>query len=216
MELYGKRLELTSVGVEVAEELLPAYNGDERFLRWSGYDAGKMSLETLQADMQETLSYPGGTIWRITDLAGQLVGAAETVLWPDPESGWIGLLLIRREFQRCGYGSAAAQLLEDYLFSLSGIKKIGLAVLVQNAPALAFWEKRGYLRDEPVKDNHGNEVYRYHLAREGYNLKMRLAADPPLNESRGAEGRGKPAQPARIAYPRARSCRAGDGSPNQQ
>lgn len=163
MELYGEQLKLTSAGTEAAEELLPAYNGDERFLRWSGYGTGKMSLEMLQADVQETLSYPGGTIWRITDLAGQLVGVAETALVPPPETGWIALLLIRRKFQGRGYGSEAAKLLEDYLLSLPGIKQVGLAVLLQNMPALDFWEKRGYIRGEAVKDNHGNEVYRYYL-----------------------------------------------------
>lgn len=163
MELYGKRLRLTSVGAEAARDLLPAYNGDERFLRWSGYDTGKVSLEAIQVNMQETLGHPGGTVWRITDLLEQLVGVAETALVPPPETGWIALLLIQREFQGRGYGSEAAKLLEDYLLSRPGIKQVGLAVLRQNAPALAFWAKRGYIRDEAVKDNHGNEVYKYHL-----------------------------------------------------
>ena len=164
MELYGERLRLTSVGAEAARDLLPAYNGDERFLRWSEYDAGKMPLETIQADIQETLGYPGGAIWRIADLVGQLLGVAETALVPPPETGWIALLLIQREFQGRGYGSEAAKLLEDYLLSLPGIKQVGLAVLRQNAPALVFWEKRGYIRGEAIKDSHGNEVYKYHLS----------------------------------------------------
>ncbi len=166
MELYGKHLRLTAVGAEAAEELLPAYNGDERFLRWSGYETGRIPLETIQAGIQETLGHPGGTIWRVTDLAGQLAGVAETALVP-PETGWIALLLIRREFQERGYGSEAAKLLEDYLLSLPDVKKIGLAVLQQNAPALAFWEKRGYMRGQAVKDTHGNEVYRFHLTSSG-------------------------------------------------
>lgn len=167
MEFYGKRIKLTRVGIESAEALLPAYNGDEQFLRWSGHSSGKMSLEAVQADIQEALDYPGGAVWRIDDLAGQLVGVAGTILGLAPQSGWIGLLLIQREQQGHGYGSEAATLLESYLLSLPEIKRVGLAVLLQNTPALAFWEKRGYIRDEQKKDTQGNEVYKYHLPASG-------------------------------------------------
>lgn len=37
--LRGPRLVLVSVGVEVAEALGPAYNGDPRFSAWSGAPA---------------------------------------------------------------------------------------------------------------------------------------------------------------------------------
>ncbi len=36
MELRGKRLMLRDVGIEDAEVLLPAFNGDEQFNVWSG------------------------------------------------------------------------------------------------------------------------------------------------------------------------------------
>jgi ubiquinone/menaquinone biosynthesis C-methylase UbiE len=78
---------------------------------------------------------------------------------PPPHGGWIALLIIVQDYQRRGYGTAAADLLEAHLFDQPGVRRIGLGVLVQNAPALAFWEGRGYQRGLLRRDNHGNEVY---------------------------------------------------------
>ncbi len=166
MELYGARLVLTSASLDDAEALLPAFNGDEQFNRWSG-DGPVLSLDLVRADMQETLDLPGGVVWRITHRAGSLIGVAATAC-VRPGRPWIGLLLIRREFQRRGYGTEAAGLLEEYLFSLPDVEEVGLAVLVQNAPALVFWERRGYVRVEHRRDNHGREVYSYSLSRSAF------------------------------------------------
>ncbi len=51
------------------------------------------------------------------------------------------------------------------LFSSAEIRQIGLAVLIQNTPAMAFWEKRGYVRGVRYLDNEGDDVYAYLLAR---------------------------------------------------
>lgn len=164
MELHGKHLKLASVDMEAAEELLPAYNGDTQFLLWSG-DGPALTLDLVRADMQETLGMPGGTVWCITDGPANLIGVAETALVPPSATGWIALLLIQRAYQRRGYGSEAASLLEQHLFAQPQVTRIGLAVLTQNEPGLDFWEGRGYMRESLRRDNHGNEVYRYFLER---------------------------------------------------
>jgi hypothetical protein len=51
------------------------------------------------------------------------------------------------------------------LFSSAGIRQEALAVLVQNTPAMAFWEKRGYSRGARYLDNEGDDVYAYLLSR---------------------------------------------------
>ena len=162
MELRGTRVILTKVGMEAASELLPAFNGDEQFNEWCGYASG-LTLARVQADIQGTLDLPGGAIWRITDTTNTLVGVAETALVPSPHTGWIALLIIMHEFQGRGYGSEVAAQLEQHLFSYPQITQIGLGVLVQNAPAMAFWEKRGYVRGERRRDTEGDDVYEYHL-----------------------------------------------------
>jgi RimJ/RimL family protein N-acetyltransferase len=164
MEVRGERLVLTSVTIEEAPVLLLAFNGDERFNRWSGHTSG-LTLEQVQADMLGTLNQPGGAVWHLADQTGALVGVAKTALLPSPDTAWIDLLVIRRAFQGRGYGSEAATLLETHLFSSAGIRQIALAVLVQNTPAMAFWEKRGYVRGGRYLDNEGDDVYAYVLPR---------------------------------------------------
>ncbi len=164
MKLYGERLVLTSATIEDAPALLPAFNGDEQFNQWSGH-ASDLTLAQVHADMLETLKQPGGVVWRLVDRKEALVGVAKTALLPSLDTAWIDLLIIRRAFQGRGYGSEAATLLETYLFSSAEMRQIGLAVLIQNTPAMAFWEKRGYVRGARYMDNEGDDVYAYHLPR---------------------------------------------------
>lgn len=166
MELRDARLTLTTVGVEDAEVLLPAYNGDEDFNRLSG-GAPTVDLATVRADLVEGLAMPGGAAWALRDPAGTLVGAAVTALVPPPHTAWIALLIIRRELQRQGLGGAAADLLEEHFFAQPEVERIGLAVIAANAPALAFWERRGYTRGLRRRDSLGHEVIALRLERPG-------------------------------------------------
>ncbi|GHO77607.1 hypothetical protein KSD_53780 [Ktedonobacter sp. SOSP1-85] len=165
MNLLGNNLTLISAGVESAEELLPAFNGDAQFLRWSGYSSGMMSLSQVRDDIQETSALPGGSTWRIADREGRLIGVAETAFHPSASIGWIALLIIRREFQGRGYGREVAALLKDHLFSSPEVTEIGLGVLVQNTPAQAFWKSCGYVRNARHRDAHGNDCYMYRFLR---------------------------------------------------
>ena len=164
-ELTGKRLILTSVGPDATATVLPAFNGDAQFNAWSG--TAEMTLDAVRADLLETSSMPGGTIWHITDAAGAALGVAETALVPPPNGAWIALLIILQAYQRQGYGTEAAALLEAHLFAQPGVTRIGLGVLVVNTPALAFWEGRGFHRGLTRRDNHGNEVFTMRLDRPG-------------------------------------------------
>jgi hypothetical protein len=85
MELHGERLVLTSVTIEEAAVLLPAFNGDEQFNQWSGH-ASDLTLDQVQADMLGTLNQPGGVVWRLADQTEALVGVAKTALLPSPGS----------------------------------------------------------------------------------------------------------------------------------
>ncbi len=165
MELKGEHVVLTSVIIEEASALLPAFNGDEQFNRWSGHTSA-LTLAQVHADMLGTLNQPGGAVWRIADWMATLVGVAKTnLLLSSPDTAWIDLLVIRRAFQGRSYGTEAASLLETHLFSSPEIRQIALAVLVQNIPAMAFWEKRDYARGVRYLDNEGDDVYEYLLAR---------------------------------------------------
>ena len=162
VELHGKRLLLKNADINDAETLLSVFNSDKQFNIWSGLEP-IMSLEAIRAELQETLALPEGTVWQISDGTGTPVGVAETALLHPQDGAWIALLLIKRDFQGSGYGSEAATLLEKNFFSAPEINQIGLAVLVENTPALAFWEKRGYVRGKRTLDQHGSDVYEYSL-----------------------------------------------------
>ncbi|GAC1391752.1 MAG: hypothetical protein NVSMB38_13130 [Ktedonobacteraceae bacterium] len=162
MELRGKHLVLMNAMLEDALPLLPAFNGDKQFNLWCGY-IPEMTLAQVQTDMQETLDLLSGAVWRIVNHTDMLVGVAETALLAS-HTAWIALLIIRQEFQGRGYGAEAATLLENHLHSYPNIAQVGLAVLVQNAPAQAFWEKRGYVRGKRCIDTQGHDVYEYHLS----------------------------------------------------
>ncbi len=160
--LQGKNIALLAVGAEAAEDLLPAYNGDEQFNIWSG-DEPHISLAAVQRDITGTLEMPGGNVWRIQNQAAELIGVAITALVPPPDNAWIALLIIRKEYQRRGFGNESAQLLEDWFFSLPDIRHIGLGVFTVNTPAIAFWSSRGYRSGLRRKDLYGHETITYRL-----------------------------------------------------
>jgi hypothetical protein len=83
MELRGEHVVLTSVTIEEAPVLLPAFNGDERFNQWSGHTSD-LTLAQVQADMRATLKQPGGGVWRMADRIEPLVGVAKTALLSSP------------------------------------------------------------------------------------------------------------------------------------
>jgi RimJ/RimL family protein N-acetyltransferase len=164
MHLQGAHLKLIPASIDMAEDLLPAFNGDEQFTRWSGHSS-EMSLAQVHDDIQEIAALPDGITWGIADHMNTLVGVAQTTFHPTPRTGWIALLIIRNEFQGSGYGREAATLLENYLFSSPEVTEIGLGILVRNRPAQAFWEKRGYVRIAQRLDTHHNDCYEYRLYR---------------------------------------------------
>ena len=182
MELRGEHLVLTSVTIEEAPVLLPAFNGDKQFNQWSGHTSD-LTLNQVHADMLGTLNQLGGLIWRLADQTGALVGVAKTALLPSPDTAWIDLLVIQRIFQGRGYGSEAATLLDTHLFSSAEIRQIALAVIVQNTPAMAFWEKRGYARAGRYLDNEGDDVYAYLLSRPTFTARNRTLSGTSCRHS---------------------------------
>lgn len=155
--LQGARVTMTTASVDDATDLIPAYNGDPDFNLLNGGTA-ELTLEAVRADLIEAHALPGGTVWRIADAGGEVLGVATTALIPPPHSAWIALLIIRQPFQRQGYGTEVAELLEQRFFARPAIVHIGLAVQEENTRALAFWEKRGYRRGLHRRDQLGRNI----------------------------------------------------------
>lgn len=162
--LQGSRLILTPSEQADAYDLLPAFNGDEQFNMWNG-GSPVMSIDAVRSDIEQALNMPGGTVWRIADLQQMLIGVAITAQIPPPHGAWIALFIIRQPFQHRGYGTEAAQLLEEELFSHSEIQQIGLAIVIHNTRAQAFWQKRGYSAGLHHRDLFGVESITMRLTR---------------------------------------------------
>jgi RimJ/RimL family protein N-acetyltransferase len=168
MELRGDRLIASTAGRDDAAALLPAFNGDERFIELSG--GPPMTLAAAEADIDQALSQPGGAVWRFNaSETGQLVGIAITALVPPPNNAWIAFFMIMRPFQRQGYGSEAAVLLERHFFEDRGVARIGLPVHAHNDGALAFWEARGYTRGLLRHDLFASEIWTLRLDRDRWH-----------------------------------------------
>jgi GNAT superfamily N-acetyltransferase len=61
----------------------------------------------------------------------------------NPEKAFIALLMLSQSCRGKGIGAGVVSALERDL-SRRGIRSIGAGVMVNNAPAIAFWDKMGY------------------------------------------------------------------------
>lgn len=73
-----------------------------------------------------------------------LVAIADLILnYPNEEEGYIGLLMMDRDYQQKGYGKKIYQRIES-AFKSVGFKRIELGVVKENKAAFSFWKNRGY------------------------------------------------------------------------
>lgn len=84
----------------------------------------------------------GGSGTRSQPLVGGVITLARHPDPADPDP-WIGLLLVRADAQRQGYGRQLVALVEER-FRRAGRTAVRLAVLDNNPGALAFWTSLGY------------------------------------------------------------------------
>lgn len=89
-----------------------------------------------------------------------LVGVVEGIRhYPMPGEYWLGLLLLDPAERGHGLGAACYRAFEDWART-EGAQLIGLTVIEDNAPALAFWSKMGFgLVDKTEPKRHGQRVY---------------------------------------------------------
>lgn len=98
-------------------------------------------LEEKPAEVEEKHAW-------IALLDGETVGAVDFLRnYPQPGTVYLGLLMVREDRQRQGLG---ARLYADFE-ALSTAERVRLAVLDHNAPALAFWQRMGFVATGEVK-----------------------------------------------------------------
>jgi ribosomal protein S18 acetylase RimI-like enzyme len=81
-----------------------------------------------------------------------MVGCIDIVRgYPDSQTAYIGLLLLREDHARRGIGSASFRIAESEVRAWTEIQKIRLAVIATNREVLPFWERRGFRRTGEIK-----------------------------------------------------------------
>jgi ribosomal protein S18 acetylase RimI-like enzyme len=71
--------------------------------------------------------------------------------YPDSQTAYLGLLLLREDHIRRGIGSAAYRNAESEVRAWTEIQKIRLAVIATNREVLPFWERQGFRRTGKIK-----------------------------------------------------------------
>ncbi|WP_137994266.1 GNAT family N-acetyltransferase [Streptomyces vilmorinianum] len=129
-------------------ELTALYASNREFQQLSGDfpDPDDIRPEQVAVSLADELAQPGGPEVLLARSEGRLVGIAVTLAHhPDPADPdpWLGLLLVDAREHRAGHGRRLAAAVEDR-FRAAGRTGLKLAVLEDNARALAFWTSLGY------------------------------------------------------------------------
>jgi diamine N-acetyltransferase len=106
-----------------------------------------------------------GGVWRplAVTAGGDVVGFVMWAVDPDDLSGWIGGLVIGREYQRRGYGRAAVLALVERLRRDEGCPSAALSYAAENSAARALYTSVGFAETGERED--GELVSRLALPR---------------------------------------------------
>lgn len=89
---------------------------------------------------------------------GEAIGVADVIRgYPDRETAFLGLMLLRENFQGSGNGRLFFQKIEKMAAQQLGCKKIRLAVVDAN-PVVPFWEKMGFHPTGDVRPHEGRNL----------------------------------------------------------
>ena len=121
------------------------YTGNGEYWRSAGeYDPENIRADVVEADLRREVFDDGCELLLARDEAGALVGLV-SLLERHPVDGdpWIGLLMVQGRLHRRGRGRLIANAVEQR-YRDQGRTRIGLAVLENRPPSLAFWASLGW------------------------------------------------------------------------
>jgi len=139
------------------------YRQSPRFIAaLNGRPVESIGLEMVEEDAAQAANHGATFAGLFLRETGKMIGVADYVpggYRGRPSLAWIALLMMAEPFQRKGYSAEAYRLIEETIFSNPDVQTIGLGVLVNNGPGIAFWQAMGYQRaGSSVKDKDGREV----------------------------------------------------------
>ena len=161
--IESQRLEMRTLGAHDYPAVVEVYRQAPRFLvELNGRPAESIGLEMVEEDAAQAANHGAMFVGFFLRESGEMIGVADFV--PSryrgrPSFAWIALLMIAEPHQRKGYGTEAYQLIEETIFADPDVQTIGLGVLVNNGPAIGFWQRMGYQRaGSTVRDRDGREI----------------------------------------------------------
>ena len=151
-DLESARLRIREAAPDDLPVLLPVYLSNPAYVaqnEGSAGEPGHYDLGMLQRDWQIQRMIGGVLLGISLKESGAAVGMAGYL--PEHADGypWLGSLVIHADHQRQGLGSEAYTRLAEHFRADLGWRALRLAVVEQNAPARAFWEKLGF---RPIGD----------------------------------------------------------------
>lgn len=157
------RLEMRLLGARDYSAVAAIYRQTPQFVvELNGRPAESIGLEMVEEDAAQAANHGAEFVGLFLRESDTMIGVADFVpggYKGRPSQAWVALLMIAEPYQRQGYGGEAYRLIEETIFADPDIQTIGLGVLVNNGPALAFWQAMGYQRaGSTVADQDGRTV----------------------------------------------------------
>jgi len=158
-----ERLEMRALKARDYPKVVEVYRQTPHFIvELNGRPADSIGLEMVEEDAAQAANHGATFAGFFLRESDQMIGVADYVpsgYAGQPNRAWIALLLIAEPYQRQGYGMEAYRLIEEAIFADPDVETLGLGVLVNNGPALGFWQAMGYGRvGSTVQDRDGRDV----------------------------------------------------------
>jgi RimJ/RimL family protein N-acetyltransferase len=145
-ESAGLQVRLRPLEDDDLDTVLTLFRSTPNYFAANSFGREPHSTLQLQREFQEAQETDGRALYAITRCAdGALVGVADVRLETTmSDTATIALLLIAGPYQQHGYGSEAADLLEQALWADPDVDFIMAGVAESSELGLRFWQSRGY------------------------------------------------------------------------
>ena len=143
---HGPRVQLRPLRSDDLDVVVNLYRATPNYFAAIGYGRELPSKLSLQRDLSAAQRADGRALFAITRLDDHtLIGIADVQLEATmSDTGTIALLLIGGPYQQHGFGSEAADLLEQVLCAAQSVSFIMAGVAESSAIGQRFWRSRGY------------------------------------------------------------------------
>ncbi|PLS78230.1 MAG: hypothetical protein CYG59_19625 [Chloroflexi bacterium] len=142
----GPSVELRPLEDDDLDVVVSLYRSTPNYFAAIGYGREQASKLGLQREFEAAQQTDGRTLYAILRREGQtLIGMADVQIEATmSDTATIALLLIGGPYQQQGYGSEAADLLEQALCTTPGVEFMMAGVAESSEVGQRFWQSRGF------------------------------------------------------------------------